>query len=154
MWKPRPPRDTFQGLIFLPRMIDKARRKLDGDLIGQDLIAPYMFGDNDYMDVRLLKFLGLGDADLLAILREERDLDRAMQRIIDQSGRSQSECEAFSQKLLKREWYVFLMLEADEDLRPPGLATSLIKTLYLGVVLPPVLWFFNTMEAKRKQAAS
>lgn len=153
MWKPRPPRDSFQGLVFLPRLLDKARRKLEGDLVGQDLISPYLYGDNDFMDLRLLKFLQLSDQELLAILGAEPDTERAMRQLLAKSGRSPSECEAFSHRLLRRAWYVFLMIEADEDLRKPGIATSLIKAVYLGVVLPPVTWLFNRMEAKRKKAA-
>lgn len=152
-WMPCPPKAEFGGLVFLPRLIDKARRKLEGDQAGQDLISPYMYGDNDWMDVRVLRFLGLNDQDVLGIVREEPDNDLAAQVILAKSGKDRAACEAYSKKLLRQEWYVFLMIEADEELRPPGLVTSLIKTLYLGLVFPVVFWVFNRQEAQRDKAA-
>lgn len=57
-WMPRSCRDTIGGVIWLPRMIEKARRIVDED-------------------AQVLRFLGISDEEALDIVRAIPDDDAA-----------------------------------------------------------------------------
>ena len=55
-WTPRSPHDEADGLVWLPRLIDKARRSALGRASGADLMNGYLYGNSDYIDSKVLGF--------------------------------------------------------------------------------------------------
>lgn len=72
-WMPRPWNAELAGCIWLPRLLDKGRRLLASERQGQDLMNGYLFGDFDYADGQLLRFLRMNDARVRQLLRELDD---------------------------------------------------------------------------------
>jgi hypothetical protein len=67
--------------MWLGRLIDKARRYEAAGVAPGEMLGEYMFGDNDYMDAKLLRFLGLNDRQICEIVGSEPDDERAALRI-------------------------------------------------------------------------
>jgi hypothetical protein len=149
-WMPRHAgREAAAGLVWLPRLIDKGRRVLDGQAAGRDLLHPYLFGVNDPMDGQLLRFLGLGNEDVLEVLRREPDDAAAAAELVRRSGRSPQECAAWSARTLRRVRPFLAMTDADEGRRPPGLGTTFLRLVYNGLVMPPTYPLYRRAEQRR-----
>src|SRR5829696_5901479 len=96
-WRPRhATRDRAAGLVWLPRLIDKGRRVLVGEAAGRDLMGDYLFGIHDAADAQLLRFLRMGNEDVLAVLRGQPDGAEAAAELVRRSGRTPAECAAWS----------------------------------------------------------
>jgi hypothetical protein len=147
-WVPRSGLDTARGLVWLPRMLEKARRQEAGRASGLDLMEGYLFGDNDFIDERVLRFLRTNDAAVSALVREQPDDDAVAATLIERSGRTLDECIAFSRRL-RKQLFGFIMLEADEGRIPPGLKRTLVSFFYNKIVMPPVYALFRRAERKR-----
>lgn len=147
-WVPRPPRDEFDGLIWLPRLIDKGRRSLlrrDG---GETVMNGYLFGDNDFIDAQVLKFLRTeGDAlaDQLAMCADD---DAVARDVIARSGRTFDERRAFS-VALDRRLFGFNVIEADEGRMQPGPGRDALAFFYNRIMMPILYVVFRRAEIKR-----
>lgn len=136
-WVPRySGTDQLAGCMWLPRIIDKARRYEAAGLAPGAMLGDYMFGHQDYMDAVLLRFLGVGDAQICEVVRFEPDDERAARRIVELSGKTAADCAAFNRKLVRRNGLFMVMMDADEGRRKPGLAVSLMRVFYNAVIFP------------------
>ena len=150
-WTPCSGLDSEAGLVWLPRLLQKARRCLtspDGRLVDG-----YCYGDNDFIDKQLIAFLRTDDETISALVREHASDAEVARILVEQSGRSASECEAYS-KALKRKFLNFFFLEADEGRLPRGFRSSLIGFLYNRVMMPAVYVMFRRDERNRKVRAA
>lgn len=147
-WVPRSGSDEFDGCIWLPRLIDKARRVaatgggylLDGD---------YMFGERDYADGRLLGFLGVSSEQVLEVVRGEPDDAAAAARILTMSGKTRPECEAFSRRFHLLMGPFLPMIDADEGRLAAGPWSAFLRGLYNGVIARPAVALFRRNERSR-----
>lgn len=136
-WVPRySGRDQLAGCVWLGRLIDKGRRYEAAGVAPGEMLGEYMFGEHDYMDAKLLRFLGLRDAHICEVIRSEPDDERAAQRIIARSGKTGAQCAAFNRAFVRSNAPFLAMMEADEDRRSPGLGTSFLKATYNTVIFP------------------
>jgi hypothetical protein len=147
-WVPRSPRESLCDLVWLPRLLDKARREAEGRSRGVDLITPYMFGDNDYLDAKLMAFLKVRERHVVQIVSEEPDDEQAAVLLVALSGRSREACRSWSARFLRRESPVLWMIDVDEA-RRVGPAADVGRWLYNRVVIPPVFRLFRWMESKK-----
>ena len=154
-WTPRPCLEEAAGCIWLPRLISKARRSLELERAGGDLLADtgYMLGDNDPMDARLLTFLRAGRDDVLELLRAEPDDGEAARELVRRSGRTPGECAAWGASLRRSMGIFIAMIEADEGRRGAGPTTSLLHVVYNRVIMPVAYWSFRRDEARMGQGA-
>jgi hypothetical protein len=152
-WIPRSGLDTIEGMVWLPRLLEKARRHEAGRAASADLMDGYLYGNSDYIDKQVLEFLRMGDTDVSAIVREQPDDAAAAAAIVARSGRSAAERGAFSARL-RRKLFDFVLLEADEGRLPPGIKRSTVRFLYNRVIMPVFYARFRADERKRAQPAS
>lgn len=155
-WMPRHSgRDIAAGCVWLPRLIDKGRRVLEGETAGQDLLGDYLFGVNDPADVQLLRFLGMTNEEALAVLRQHSDDDEAAAELVRRSGRRRGECAAWSARFARLMGPFLAMMDADENRRPAGLSTTALRVVYNGIVMPPTYPIYRLQERRRlaRQAA-
>lgn len=150
-WIPCSWEEQIQGLIFLPRMLAKGRQFLKSKSEGQDLMNGFLFGDFDYADRMILKFLRLKDARVLTLLREGLDDAAMAAALIRESGRTPDEIQAWSRYFRRINAPFTPMWDADEGRRAPGLGTSLLKGFYNYLMMPPVYLFSRIVEGIRKR---
>ncbi len=150
-WIPRPARDAFDGLVWLPRLIEKARRHAHGHSSGADLMNGYLYGNNDFIDGQVLRFLKTDDATISALVERCSDDDDVARGAIAQSGRSLDERRTFSAGL-ERRMLGFAMLDADEGRLGPGLRSNAIAFVYNRAMMPIVYAVFRRAEFKRRKA--
>lgn len=144
-WIPCSGRDSVAGLVWLPRLLEKARRS-EASPEGR-LVEGYLYGDNDFIDKQLIAFLRTDDAAISALVREHpADADVA-RIIVERSGRSAAECEAFSRKF-RRNNFDFVLLEADEG-RLRGIKGAILKFVYNSLIMPVVYRMFTRDERNR-----
>jgi Domain of unknown function (DUF5069) len=149
-WMPRPWNEELMGCLWLPRMLDKGRQALESKRQGQNLMNSYLFGDFDYADGKLLKFLRTKDVRVLELLRELEDDEAVAKTLISESGRSADEIQAWSKRFRKVNAPFIAMWNADEGRREPGLGTSLLKLFYNFLLMPPVYLGFRIAEGLRQ----
>jgi hypothetical protein len=147
-WIPRSGLDSAEDLVWLPRLVQKARRAEEGRATGRDLMEGYLYGDNDFIDKRVLEFLRTDDAAVSAVVREEHDDAAAAAIIAQRSGRTAEERRAFS-KQLRGQLFDFVLMEADEGRLPPGLKRAVVRFLYNRVMMPVFYAQFRAAERKR-----
>ncbi len=149
-WIPCSGLDSAAGLVWLPRLLQKARRCLaspDGRLLDG-----YCYGDNDFIDKQVIAFLRTDDETISALVREHPSDADVVRILVERSGRSATECEAYS-KALKRKLFGFVFLEADEGRLRPGFKASAITFLYNRALMPAVYFLFRRDERNRKTSA-
>lgn len=149
-WMPRPWNEELAGCVWLPRMLDKGRRALEGERQGQDLMNGYLFGDFDYADGRLLKFLRTNDARVRELLRELDDDEAVAKTLIRESERSADEIRAWNERFRVVNAPFIAMWDADEGRVKPGPGTTLLKLFYNFVLMPPVYLSFRIAEGLRQ----
>ena len=149
-WTPRSGLDTIEDLVWLPRLIEKARRCEAGRASGRDLMDGYLYGDNDYIDKRFLAFLRMDDTAVSAIVREQADDGAAAAAIVERSGRTAEERRAFSTSF-RRQLFDFVLLEADEGRLPAGIKRTAIRFVYNRLLMPVFYAQFRAAERKRVQ---
>ncbi len=148
-WMPCSGRETFDELVWLPRMLQKARRREESRAAGCDLMNGYMFGDNDFVDHRVLRFLRIDDMAFLKLVQEyPRDEDVA-RIVIERSERTAGECSSFSRRLC-RMLANFALLEADEGRTAPGLKRNIIRFFYNRMMMPIAYLGFRRSERRRE----
>ena len=145
-WMPRSWNADLMGCVWLPRMLDKGRQVLESQRQGQDLMNGYLFGDLDYADGKLLKFLRTKDARVLELLRELEDDEAVARTLIREGGRSVDEIQAWGARFRTLNAPFIAMWNADEGRRAPGLGTTLLKLFYNVLLMPPVYLGFWIVE--------
>ncbi|HXM19086.1 MAG TPA: DUF5069 domain-containing protein [Candidatus Tumulicola sp.] len=145
-WIPCSGLNSVAGLVWLPRLLEKARR-CETTQNGH-LVDGYCYGDNDFIDKQLIAFLRTNDATISTLVKEHpADIDVA-RMLVDRSGRSPAECEAFN-KTFRRRNFDFVLLEADEGRLRPGLKAAILKFTYNNVMMPAIYWMFRRDERNR-----
>lgn len=147
-WIPCSGLQSIEGLVWLPRLLEKARR-CEGDRASGRLVEGYCYGDNDFIDKQLLKFLRTDDATVSALVRSEPDDAAVAKILVHRSGHTPDECRAFSKKM-RRLSFDFALLEADEGRMAPGLKRTIISGFYNGIMMPVVYSMFRRDELKRQ----
>lgn len=149
-WMPRHAgRESEAGCVWLPRLIDKGRRLLEGEASGDDRMAGYLFGVNDAADTQLLRFLGMTNEDVLAVLRQHHDDDAAATEVVRRSGRTPAECSAWSTRFTQFAGPFLAMMDADEGRRAPGAVTTALRFFYNNVIMPPTYAVYRYAERRR-----
>jgi hypothetical protein len=152
-WMPRySGSDRLGGCIWLGRLIDKARRYDSTGTAPDQMLGDYMYGDGDYLDGKLLRFLGLHDAQISEVVRNEPDDERAAQRILERSRKTTAECEAFNRTFARMNGPFLAMIDIDEGRRKPGLGALVIKAAYNALVFPIGIVMFRSANRKRTGA--
>ena len=149
-WMPRPWNAELMGCLWLPRMLDKGRQVLEGQRQGRNLMNNYLFGDFDYADGKLLKFLRTNDAHVLELLRELNDDEAVAKRLVSESGRSAAEIQAWSKRFRTVNAPFTAMWDADEGRRAPGIGTLFLRLFYNYLMMPPVYVIFWIAERLRQ----
>ncbi len=149
-WVPCSGLDSAAGVVWLPRMLQKARRCLTSP--GGRVVDGYLFGDNDFIDKQVIAFLRTDDETISALVREHPSDSDVARILVERSGRSANECEAYSTSL-KRKFMNFFFLEADEGRFQPGFMAAIIRFLYNKALMPVVYSMFRRDERKRKATA-
>ena len=144
MWFPRSGFERLSNCVFLGRVIDKARRTASGLPIGE-----YMYGDNDYMDSRVLGFLGAKAADVDSLIRTEPNDEVVARTLVERSGKSPKQIASFSARMLLIYGVVFTMFDADEG-RKRGALANLLGGFYNRVLYPPFARKFERDKARSK----
>ena len=150
-WMPCSGLDAEAGVIWLPRLLQKARRCLSS-LDGR-LTDGYCYGESDFIDKQLIAFLRTDDATITRLVSEHASDADVARMLVAGSGRSEAECAAFNTSFRKK-FHDFALIEADEGRLPAGLKTTAIKTLYNGVIMPIAYPLFRRDERKRSGAAA
>lgn len=142
LWFPRSPFECTSNCIFLGRIIDKATRKISGLPIGE-----YMYGDNDYMDSRVLKFLNARAADVNALVRSQPNSETVGRMLVERSGKSPKQIARFNTRMLLAYGLVFMMFDADEG-RKTSVLAKLLASFYNRIIYPPFAKKFRRDETK------
>jgi hypothetical protein len=150
-WIPRSGRDSASGLVWLPRLLEKARRCASAH--GERLFDGYCYGDNDFIDKQLITFLRTDDATISALVREQQSDAEVARILVERSGRTAAECVAFNSSF-RRKNFDFVLLEADEGRLRPGVKSALLKFTYNSVIMPVVYGMFRRDERKRTANSS
>lgn len=150
-WMPRPWNAELVGCIWLPRMLDKGRQALASERQGQNLMNNYLFGDCDYADGKLLKFLRTNDARVLDLLRAMEDDQTVAHTLIRESGRSADEIQAWGKRFRTVNAPFIALWDADEGRREPGVGTSFLKLFYNYLMMPPIYLGFWIAERLRQR---
>jgi len=146
-WIPCSGLNSVAGLVWLPRLLEKARR-CETSQHGR-LVDGYCYGDNDFIDKQLIAFLRSDDATISTLIREHPADTDVAKILVARSGRSPAECEAFN-KAFRRRSFDFVLLEADEGRLRPGLKAAILKFMYNNVMMPVIYRMFQRDERKRK----
>lgn len=150
-WLPRRWNAELSGCIWLPRLLDKGRQVLLSRQHRKDLMNGYLFGDFDYADRQLIKFLRTNDAHVLSLLSDMGDDEAVATALIRESGRSPEEIQAWSKRFRTLNAPFIPMWDADEGRRKPGIGTWLLDKFYNYLMMPPVYVGFRIAERLRQR---
>jgi len=150
-WIPRSWRDELMGCIFLPRMLEKGRRVLEGERQGRDLMDGFLFGDFDYADGMILRFLRTKEARVRELLRENDDDAVVAETLFREGRRSPDEIRRWSRYFRRINAPFTPMWDADEGRRAPGFGTSLLNGFYNYLMMPPVYLCFRMLTSMRRR---
>jgi hypothetical protein len=125
--------DQLAGCVWLARLLDKARRAEDPHSNG---LGDYLFGEGDYLDAKVLRFLGVSGLDVRSVVRSEPNDEIAARTIVTKSGKTPAECEAFNTAFVRRNGLFLAMIQADEDRRPLSLKSKIMKDAYNLTIVP------------------
>ncbi len=150
-WMPRSGRDSIAGLPWLPRLLDKARHCATSS--NGRLVDGYCYGDNDFIEKQLIAFLRTDDTTISQLVSEHPDDAAVAKILVDRSGRSPGEREAFD-KSFRRKNLNFVFLEADEGRLGAGLKATALKVFYNSVVMRIFYPLFERDERKRTPASA
>ena len=135
---PRSAREEAAGCAWLPRMIEKARRAVEGERADRNLLWPYMFGESDKLDGEFLSFLRLRNEDVLDVVRSQPDDAAAAAQVVRRSGRTPEECAAWSAQFKKRWAMAFEIFDADEGRMAPGFKRWFLRAFYNKFYMPVI----------------
>jgi len=150
-WIPRSWRDEVMGCVFLPRMLGKGRRALEGERQGRDLMNGFLFGDFDYADGMMLRFLRTKEARVRELLRDHNDDETVASILFSEGRRSSEEIRSWSRYFRRINAPFTPMWDADEGRREPGIGTSVLSGFYNHLMMPPVYLCFRMLTAMRRR---
>lgn len=150
-WIPCSGLNSVAGLVWLPRLLEKARR-CEATQNGH-LVDGYCYGDNDFIDKQLIAFLRANDATISTLVKEHPADSDVARILVERSERSPAECEAFN-KTFRRRNFDFVLLEADEGRLRPGLKAAILKFMYNNLMMPAIYWMFRRDERNRNSQES
>lgn len=128
---PRSPFEAVEGLIWLPRMLDKARRQRATGL------GEYLLFEDSPLDAHFLRAWRVGGADLTGWLDEGLDDAAVALKISERRGWDLAKREAWSGRARAVCGGFFSAIDADEGRLPPGPRAALLKG-FLAVVFRAV----------------
>jgi hypothetical protein len=152
MWIPCSAHDELQGLPWLPRLLEKARRFEAGRAAGADLMNGYLYGDNDFIDAQLLSFLRTSDEAVSELVRGNPDDADVARILVERSGRTKSEVNAFVKKF-RLQNLGFVFTETDEGRLGNGVRAKAVRFVYNRLMMPVLYAKFAADERKRRAAA-
>jgi hypothetical protein len=148
---PRPWNDELMGCVFLPRVLEKGRRTLASQRLGRDLMNGYLFGDFDYADGMLLRFLRTKEVRVLELLRDSDNDEVVAASLFREGRRSAEEIKAWSKRFRLINAPFTPLWDADEGRREPGLGTSVLNLFYNFLMMPPVYLGFRIATGIRRR---
>ena len=151
-WMPCSGLDEYDGVVWLPRLIQKARRAEEGRRSGSDMMNGYFYGNNDYIDEQVLQFLHVDDSVVSALVAQQLDDGEVARILTERSGRTSEERRTFSERL-KRRLGNFALMEADERRMPPGPKRSALAFLYNGILMRLFNAQYRSAEKRRSSAS-
>lgn len=99
-------------------------------------MGDYLFGEGDYLDAKVLRFLGVSELDVRNVVRSESNDEIAARTIVAKSGKTPADCEAFNQQFVRRNGLFLAMIQADEDGGPLPLKSKIMKAAYNLTIAP------------------
>ena len=145
-WIPCSGLKSVAGLVWLPRLLEKARRCQTSP--NGRLVDGYCYGDNDFIDKQLIAFLRTDDATISTLVREHPADTDVAKILLERSGRRPADCEGFNETFRRRN-FNFVLLEADEGRLQPGVKATVLKFMYNYVMMPAIYRIFQRDERKR-----
>jgi hypothetical protein len=144
-WIPCSGHESASGLVWLPRLLEKARHCAASD--GR-LADGYCYGDNDFIDKQLIAFLRTDDVTVSALVKQHPADEEVARILVERSGRSTAECSAFSTAFRRRN-FDFVFVDADEGRLRPGFKSTTLKLLYNSLMMPIFYRLFQRDERNR-----
>jgi len=123
MTVPRSPTTAADGLLWLPRLLDKARQQRASGL------GDYLLFEDSPLDARFMRAWQVSGDELRAWLDEGLDDGAIARRIGDRRGWDLAGREAWSRRAMGAWGTFFAALDADEGRLPPGPRASALKAL-------------------------
>jgi hypothetical protein len=121
-------------------LLDKARR---AENCGNAALGDYLFGERDYLDGKLLEFLGLRESEIRRIVRTAADDEDVAQLVLQAAQKNPEECAAFSKRFARRYGIFLAMLDADEGREKPSLLTKFMQVTYNRLIYPIARVMYN-----------
>ena len=121
-------------------MLEKGRRAED---CGNAALGEYLFGERDYLDGKLLDFLGLNETDVRRILRSATDDEQAARLVLQAAQKNGDECAAFSKRFARKYGLFLAMIDADEGRGKPSLLAKFMQVTYNRVIYPIARAIYN-----------
>lgn len=149
-WIPCSGLEMVDGMVWVKRMAQKARRAQRSRASQTDCMNGYLYGESDFLDGRVLRFLGTSDTAFVADVCSEADDEAGVRRALARSGRTASERREFSAKM-EKELKAFPIIDADEGRLPPGFRTNVLKFFYNSMMMPIVYIVFRRAEQRRRR---
>jgi len=143
--------NALEGVVWLPRLLEKARRNEAAGVSGSDHMCGYLYGDNDAVDKEVLAFLRTDDATVSALVRQQPDDFAVARTLVERGGRTMQEREAFNLSL-RRKFFNFALFDADEGRMSPGLKRNLLAFVYNRLLMPIFYAQFHRAEQERARA--
>jgi hypothetical protein len=137
-WIPPSGRDELSGCMWMPRLLAKARRYA----ASPDAMGEYMFGDHDFLDAKLLRFLNANGEAICGLVRSEPDDGIVATRLLAASGRSPQDVVHWNRRFVRFNGPFLLMIDADEGRAHGALAQSL-SFVYNRLIVPPATALFR-----------
>lgn len=150
-WMPCRWNEELGGCVFLPRVLEKGRRFLESERSGQALMNGYIFGDFDYADGMVLRFLRTNEDRLLELLRAEEEDGAVAEQLFRESGRTAGAIASWSRRFRLINAPFGPMWDADEGRRGPGWGTTLLNGFYNHLMMPPVYLCYGFLRERRKR---
>ena len=147
-WIPCSAFETKREMLWLPRLVEKARQYRQSLDTGRDCMNSYLFGNNDVIDAEFLRFLRIDDRDVLALVRKHPSDDAVIEIIVARSELTPDQRSALSARM-RRKYFNFELTEADEGRTSPGLRRSLIRFFYTRLMMPMLTMMYPRAERKR-----
>lgn len=149
-----PPRSGFERegeCVWLPRFIDKIRKALAESAAPGDLLPDgYMLGEGDFLDAKLLDFLGLSSREVVEAVKAEPDDSRVAQALLKRVGKDSTECARWSLDFLQRYSLSLNMIDADERRPQPEAVAEFLREFYNSQIVRQA----TAAYVERRQAAT
>lgn len=153
-WNPCRWNSQLENCLWLPRMLDKGRRYLESQQhqIGKDHLNGFLFGDLDFSDWRLLRFLRTNQDRVCELLTEFDSDQKVASQLLKESGKTSDEVHRWNRKFYLINCIFIPLWDADEGYRKPGVTTEIIKIFYKFLIMPPIYLAYriSSFLSKRK----